>query len=59
MGFDIVFPEEAAFETRFGVRGKGATLIRPDGIVAWRTDKSADGEELRRVIAQIVSARAR
>ncbi|HXI06454.1 MAG TPA: FAD-dependent monooxygenase [Bradyrhizobium sp.] len=59
VGFDIVFPEEAAFETRFGVRGKGATLIRPDGIVAWRTDKSADGEELRRVIAQIVSARAR
>ncbi|MBN8987938.1 MAG: FAD-dependent monooxygenase [Rhizobiales bacterium] len=59
VGFDIVFPEGGAFETRFGICGKGATLIRPDGIVAWRTDKSADVGELRRVIAQVVSERAR
>lgn len=59
IGFDIVFPEEGTFETRFGIRGNGATLIRPDGIVAWRTDKSADAGELRRVVAQVVSEKAR
>lgn len=34
---DITFPADAPFGTRFGVAADGAVLVRPDGIVAWRS----------------------
>jgi len=38
VGDDVVFPADAPFEQRFGVAPDGALLVRPDGIVAWRSD---------------------
>lgn len=35
---DIVFPPETSFANVFGVGAEGATLVRPDGVVAWRTE---------------------
>lgn len=35
---DIVFLPETSFGDMFGVGAEGATLVRPDGVVAWRTD---------------------
>ena len=36
VGGDVQFPADAPFETVFGVSAKGACLVRPDAIVAWR-----------------------
>lgn len=35
---DIVFSPENSFANVFGVGAEGATLVRPDGVVAWRTE---------------------
>lgn len=37
-GVDVAFPAEAPFEQRFGISPTGAVLIRPDGIIAWRSE---------------------
>lgn len=54
-GSDILFPPEASFGSVFGIGAEGATLVRPDGIVAWRS-KSAlnkdDLDEIRRLVGQ-------
>jgi len=45
------------FMAAYGISSSGATLVRPDGFIAWRS-KSAGGEpegELRRVLAGILS----
>jgi len=34
---DVTFPREISFERSFGVGPKGASLIRPDGVVGWRS----------------------
>jgi 2-polyprenyl-6-methoxyphenol hydroxylase-like FAD-dependent oxidoreductase len=41
-GPDIADPDGRFAET-FGTGDAGATLVRPDGFVAWRTDAAADG----------------
>ncbi|CAM3853959.1 aklavinone 12-hydroxylase RdmE [Kibdelosporangium persicum] len=40
---------------RFGVGPEGASLIRPDGIVAWRTTDKADEVTLKNVLRQVLS----
>ncbi|MCJ2054747.1 FAD-dependent monooxygenase [Methylobacterium sp. J-070] len=43
VGRDVVFPADAPFTQAFGVSPEGATLIRPDGLVCWRSiDLPAD-----------------
>lgn len=36
IGEDLKFENELTFEQSFGIGAGGATLIRPDGIIAWR-----------------------
>lgn len=38
VGADVVFSREISFGSVFGIKHDGATLVRPDGVVAWRTD---------------------
>lgn len=40
---------------RFGISPRGASLIRPDGIVAWRTSDAADKETLDMVLHRVLS----
>ncbi|RSM59711.1 FAD-binding protein [Kibdelosporangium aridum] len=40
---------------RFGVGREGACLLRPDGIVAWRTTSKADEATLKNVLRQVLS----
>jgi putative polyketide hydroxylase len=37
IGLDIVPPDQTAFGTAFGLGDTGASLIRPDGVIAWRS----------------------
>jgi 2-polyprenyl-6-methoxyphenol hydroxylase-like FAD-dependent oxidoreductase len=50
---DVHFLPESSFGDVFGVGAEGATLIRPDGIVAWRTTSivnDGDLQELHRIV---------
>jgi aklavinone 12-hydroxylase len=38
LGPDLVDPTGGEFESRYGLAGGGASLVRPDGVVAWHTD---------------------
>lgn len=53
VGVDIAFPAEAAFGEVFGVGPLGAALVRPDGIVAWRSDALLDDGAVEAVRALI------
>ncbi|QGZ38119.1 2-polyprenyl-6-methoxyphenol hydroxylase-like FAD-dependent oxidoreductase [Pseudoduganella flava] len=37
VGSDVTFPADVPFDECFGVSSGGAVLIRPDGIIAWRS----------------------
>ncbi len=37
VGVDFNLPEPAAFRTAFGIGARGASLIRPDGVIGWRS----------------------
>lgn len=37
VGRDFMFPADHPFRAAFGVADEGATLVRPDGIIAWRS----------------------
>ena len=43
IGRDFRFPEDQSFAFTFGVHEAGATLVRPDGIIAWRSERFPDG----------------
>lgn len=58
VGEDVLFPTADAFATHFGVGPAGAALIRPDGIVAWRSDGGADRLSLSEAIARAACATA-
>ncbi|WP_267381527.1 MULTISPECIES: FAD-dependent monooxygenase [unclassified Sphingomonas] len=55
IGCDFVFPETPSFAIGFGVRAEGASLIRPDGIVAWRSQAMPHPKE-EAWIAQLIAA---
>ncbi|MDD7941880.1 hypothetical protein PHK61_26045, partial [Actinomycetospora lutea] len=55
-----LIPEEPAnshvidgkpFVESYGLSAGGATLIRPDGVIAWRKRSSADRDELEQALA--------
>lgn len=51
---DIVFPSETSFCDIFGVGTEGATLVRPDGVIAWKTESvfnKDDFDELSRLVS--------
>ena len=54
---DVIFPQPDTFEKCFGVATDGASLVRPDGIVGWRSAAMVEApeEELARVLTQIVA----
>jgi 2-polyprenyl-6-methoxyphenol hydroxylase-like FAD-dependent oxidoreductase len=39
----------------YGISSEGASLVRPDGVVAWRTSVSADAETLNGVLSRVLS----
>lgn len=55
---DVTFPPDHAFGTTFGTGGEGASIVRPDGLIAWRTmsrpDESQVLEDTLREIAVLV-----
>ncbi|MBB3695252.1 FAD-dependent monooxygenase [Sphingomonas sp. BK580] len=57
VGQDVVFPVERTFETVFGVGPGGASLVRPDAVVAWRSlGRPAAGEhDLVETIARLLA----
>lgn len=58
VGVDIHFEGEGVFERLFGVDALGATLVRPDGVVCWRTRGEVEhpGDVLCSVLTQVASA---
>lgn len=55
LGSDFDASEEL-FLARYGIRPNGATLVRPDGVVAWRAVTGVDDREgtLREVLARLL-----
>jgi putative polyketide hydroxylase len=58
IGVDLADPR-AAFLSSYGVRSTGAALVRPDGIVAWRSrgPSNAARDELAKVLRTILTRR--
>jgi 2-polyprenyl-6-methoxyphenol hydroxylase-like FAD-dependent oxidoreductase len=56
VGKDVLFPAES-FAARFGVSAGGASLIRPDGIVGWRSPALPDdpARRLRESVRQLAA----
>ncbi|WP_110187039.1 FAD-dependent monooxygenase [Pokkaliibacter plantistimulans] len=53
---EVQFPAEQLYTDMFGVARDGAVLVRPDGIVAWRTDcpvQQGGANELRAAFIQL------
>ncbi|BEV11979.1 FAD-dependent monooxygenase [Asticcacaulis sp. DW145] len=57
VGRDIVFASDNAFSTHFGVGAHGAVLVRPDGIVACRTNMQANNDLLRKTFCKVAFAK--
>ena len=55
IGSNVLFPEPEMLEVHFGIAPDGASLIRPDGVVAWRSSTMASSpeEELESAFKQI------
>jgi 2-polyprenyl-6-methoxyphenol hydroxylase-like FAD-dependent oxidoreductase len=54
VGDDVLFPQAQPFAKTFGVSSHGAVLVRPDGVIAWRSDRLPNEgaeEELRAAFA--------
>ena len=50
----VIAPEE--FPAAYGISAEGATLVRPDGIVGWRSHGAYTGGELRGALTAILRA---
>lgn len=61
VGTEVAFPTDRGFEATFGVGGRGASLVRPDAIVAWRSNGPvADpADELVRIATRVLGGDAR
>lgn len=59
IGLDVHLPASENFATIFGTWPSGAVLVRPDGIIAWRTDNAAHTggtDELKNALTQVTAA---
>ncbi len=56
VGRDFTFPDDRSFASIFGVDDAGATLVRPDGVIAWRAQTSPD-VTVEAAIGNLVAAR--
>lgn len=54
IGYDGLADPSGQFERAFGIDATGASLIRPDGFVAWRTHGAANAAQLRDVLDKIL-----
>lgn len=45
IGHDIITADPHAFKTLYGIGDHGAVLIRPDGYIAWKSDRPMKKEE--------------
>ncbi len=59
VGRDIQVDSLGAFEAAFGISNGRVSLIRPDGVVAWRSspDQKASVRSLRKVMQQVAGVR--
>ena len=48
----------SAFADAYGLSAGGATLVRPDGVVAWRAREAASRDEISRALATALGASA-
>ncbi|PMQ15211.1 Aklavinone 12-hydroxylase RdmE [Janthinobacterium sp. AD80] len=46
VGADVIFPAEQPFRDSFGTGDDGAVIVRPDGIIAWRSAPAAIPEAM-------------
>jgi hypothetical protein len=42
VGIDVQFTDDIRFQDAFGIGPAGASLVRPDGIVGWRSISGPD-----------------
>ncbi len=59
IGQDVHFPESETFAVTFGVSRHGAVLVRPDGVIAWRSNNAGQpggAQELKEIYAQITAS---
>lgn len=58
IGVDVTPLEDNAFQQAFGITASGATLIRPDGYIAWRARDSAEDpqQQLHAAFTRVASA---
>jgi putative polyketide hydroxylase len=57
IGSDVTFPADRSFVATFGVGQGGAALVRPDAMVAWRTQESMPDATaaIRDIVSRILS----
>jgi 2-polyprenyl-6-methoxyphenol hydroxylase-like FAD-dependent oxidoreductase len=53
-GTGVVFPPAQPFGVLFGVPPEGATVVRPDGIVGWRSQGAPDNGSIGELIATLM-----
>ena len=54
-GVDVHVIAPGEFPDAYGISAEGASLVRPDGIVGWRSHCAYTGEELRSALAAILA----
>ncbi len=55
VGIDVRFPDDRAFAAALGVAESGASLVRPDAIVAWRCESIGTAADLTSTLSQILA----
>jgi 2-polyprenyl-6-methoxyphenol hydroxylase-like FAD-dependent oxidoreductase len=55
VGGDVVFPPSQPFEEIFGVPRAGATVVRPDGVIGWRSSSAPDQDGIDALAATLMA----
>lgn len=58
VGSDVRFPASQPFSEVFGISLDGAAVVRPDGIIGWRSQAAPDPEGTAALTATLMSAQA-
>ena len=56
VGDGALLDPDGAFAAAYGLRAAGATLVRPDGFVAWRASSAAPGAEAEAILTGAIGA---